>query len=189
MDCGTPGFPILHYLPEFPQTHVHWVDDAIQPSHLLSSPSPPALNLSQHQSLFQWVGSLHPVAKVLEFQHQSFQWMFRTDFLRDWQVGSPCSPKDSQVQWYWSWNSSNLATWCEELTHLKRPWCWERFKAGGEGDYRGWDGWMASPTQCTWIWVNSWSCWQTRRPGMLHSMGLRRVRHDWATEFNWLLSH
>ena len=74
MDCNTPGFPVHHQLPELAQTHVHWVSDAIQPSHPLSSPSPPALNLSQHQGLFQWVSSSHQVAKVLEFQlqHQSF---------------------------------------------------------------------------------------------------------------------
>ena len=74
MDCSTPGFPLLHHLSEFAQTHVHWVGDAIQPSHPLSSPSPPALNLSQHQGLFQWVSSSHQVAKVLELQlqHQSF---------------------------------------------------------------------------------------------------------------------
>ena len=80
------------------QTHVHGVSDAIQPPHPLWSPSPPAFNLSQYQGLFQWVSSLHQVAKVLEFQlqHQSFQWIFRTDFLYDWLVGSPCSPRDSQ---------------------------------------------------------------------------------------------
>ena len=79
----TPGLPVYHQLPEFTQTHVHWVGDAIQPSHLLSSPSPPTFNLSQHQGLFKWVSSLHEVAKVLEFQlqHQSFQWIFRADFL------------------------------------------------------------------------------------------------------------
>jgi len=66
MNCNTPGFPVLHYLPKFAQTHVHWVSDAIQPSHPLSSPSPPALNLSQHQGLFQWVSSSHQVAKVLD---------------------------------------------------------------------------------------------------------------------------
>ena len=83
MDCRTPGFPIHHQLPEHAQTHVHWVGDAIQPSHPLSSPSPPAFNLSQHQNLFQWASSLQQVAKVLELQlqHQSFQWIFRTDFL------------------------------------------------------------------------------------------------------------
>ena len=90
--------PCLSPLPEFTQTHVHWVGDAIEPSHLLSSPSPPAFNLSQHQGLFQWVNSLHEMAKVLklQLQYQSFQWIFRTDFLYDGLVGSPCSPRDSQ---------------------------------------------------------------------------------------------
>ena len=75
--------------------------------------------------------------------------------------------------WCWSWNSHTLATWCEELTHMKRSWCWERLKAGGEGDARGWDGWMASLTQWTWVWVNSGSWWWTRRSGMLQSMGCK----------------
>ena len=83
MDCSTPGFPVHHQLLEFTQTHVHWVGDAIQSSHPLSSPSPPTFNLSQHQGLFQGISSSHQVAKGLEFQlqHQSFQWVFRTDFL------------------------------------------------------------------------------------------------------------
>ena len=83
MDCGIPGLPVHCQLPEFTQTHVHWISDAIQPFHPLSSPSPPAFNLSQHQGLFQWVSSLHQVAKVLEFQlqHQSFQLIC---FRRDW---------------------------------------------------------------------------------------------------------
>ena len=91
MDCSTPGFPVHHQLLELAQTHVHQVGDAIQRSHPLSSPSPPSFNLSQHQGLFQWVSSLHQVAKGLEFQlqHQPFQWIFRTDFLWDWLVGSP----------------------------------------------------------------------------------------------------
>ena len=85
MDCSTPGLPVLHYLLKFAQTHVHQVSDAIQPSHPLLFPSPPAFNLSQHQGLFQWVGSSHQVAKVLELQLQSFQWIYRVDFLRiDW---------------------------------------------------------------------------------------------------------
>ena len=87
--------------------------------------------------------------------------------------------------WCWSWNSNTLATWCEELTHLKRPWCWERLKAGGEGDDRGWDGWMASPTQWTWVWLNSRSWWWTGRPGVVQFIGSLRVRHNWATELNW----
>ena len=83
MDCRTPGFPVHHQLPEFTHAHVHWVGDAIQPSDPLSSPSPPAFNLSQHQGLFKWVSSWHQVAEVLEFQlqHQSFQWIFTTDLL------------------------------------------------------------------------------------------------------------
>ena len=88
----------------------------------------------------------------------------------------------------WSWNSNTLATWCEELTHLKRSWCWERLSAGGEGDNRGWDGWMASPTQWTWVWVDSGSWWWTGRPGVLQFMGSQRVGHDWATELNWTAS-
>ena len=111
MDCSPPGLPVLHHLPEFAQTHVHWIDDANQPSHPLSPPSH-ALSLSQHQGLFQWVGSSHQVAKVLELQHQSFQWIFRTDFLYDWLVLSPCSSGDSQesspAPWFESVNSSTF---------------------------------------------------------------------------------
>ena len=98
MDCSTPVLPVHHQLPEFTQTRVHWVGDAIQPSHPLSSPSPPAFNLSQHQGLFKWVSSFYQVAKVLEFQlqHQSFQWIFRTDLLQNGLVGFPCCTRDSQ---------------------------------------------------------------------------------------------
>ena len=84
--------------------------------------------------------------------------------------------------WCWSWNSNTLATWYEELTHLKRPSCWERLRAGGGGDDRGWDGWIASPTQWTWVWVYSRSWWWIGRPGMLCFMGSRIVGHDWVTE-------
>ena len=98
MNCSMPGLPVHHQLLEFTQTHAHWVGDAIQPSHPLSSPSPPAPNPSQHQGLFQWVNSSHEVAKILEFQlqHQSFQWPPRTDLLWDGQVRSLCNPRDSQ---------------------------------------------------------------------------------------------
>ena len=101
----------------------------------------------------------------------------------------PLQPKGNQSwifnnckDWCWSWNSNTLATWCKELTHWKRPWCWERLKAGGEGDNRGWDGWMASPTQWVWVWVNCASWWWTGRPGVLQSMGLQKVGDNWATE-------
>ena len=76
---------------------------------------------------------------------------------------------------------NTLATWCEELTHWKRPWCWERLKVGGEGDDGGWDGWMASPIRKIWVWASSGSWWWTRRPGTLQFMGLQSVGHDWAT--------
>ena len=85
----------------------------------------------------------------------------------------------------WSWNSKTLAAWYEELTHLKRSWCWERLKAGGVVDDRRWDSWMASPTQWTWVWVDSGSWWWTGRPGVLWFMGLQRVVHDWVAELNW----
>ena len=85
----------------------------------------------------------------------------------------------------WSWNSNTLATWCKKLTRLKRPWCWERLKVGGEGDDRAWDSQMASLTRWTWVWASYGSWWWTGKPGVLESMGLQRVRHDWATKLNW----
>ena len=98
MNRSTPGLPVHHQLPEFTQTHFHQVSDAIQPSHPLLSPSPPASSPSQHQSLFQWVNSSHEVAKVLEFQlqHHSLQRNPRADLLQNGLVGSPCNPRDSQ---------------------------------------------------------------------------------------------
>ena len=82
----------------------------------------------------------------------------------------------------WSWSSNPLASWCEELTHWKRSWCWERSKAGGEGDNRGWDGWMASPTQWMLVWAISGSWWRTEEPGVLQSMGSWIAGHDLVTE-------
>ena len=83
----------------------------------------------------------------------------------------------------WSWNSNTLAIWCEGLTYLKRPWCWERLKAGREGDDRGSDGWMTSPTQWTWVWASSGNWWWTWKPGMLQYMVSQRVGDDWMTLF------
>ena len=97
------------------------------------------------------------------------------------------SPNIHWRDWCWSWNSYTLATWCKELTHRKRSWCWWRFKVGGKEGDRGWDGWMASQTQWTWVWVNSGSWWCTGRPGVLQSKGLQRVGHDWVTELNWTI--
>ena len=128
MNFSTPGLPVHHQLPESTQTHVHWVDDAIQPSHPLSSPSP-APNLSQHQGLFKLVSSSHQVAKVLVFQlqHQSFQWTPRTDLLQDGLVGSPCSPWDSQesspTPQFKSINSSALSfLYSPTLTSIYDHW-------------------------------------------------------------------
>ena len=98
VEWGMPGFPVHHQLPQLTQTHVHWVGAAIQPSYPLSFSFPPTFNLSQHRNIFQWVSSSHEVAKLLEFQlqHQSFQWIVRTDFTWDGLAGSPCCPRDSQ---------------------------------------------------------------------------------------------
>ena len=103
----------------------------------------------------------------------------------------PVQPKGNQSwifrkDWCWSWSSNMLATWCRELIHWKRPWCWERLKTREEGDDRGWDGWMASPTRWARVWVNSESWWWTGKPGVLQSMGSQRVGHDWMkwTELN-----
>ena len=129
MNCSTPGLPVHHQLPEFTQTHVHQVSDAIQSSHPLSSPSPPAPNPSQHQGLFHWVHSSHRVAKGLELQlqYQSFQWIVRTDFLEDWLAGSPCCPRDSQesspTPQFKSINSSALSfLYSPTLTSIHDYW-------------------------------------------------------------------
>ena len=96
------------------------------------------------------------------------------------------SPEYSLEDWCWSWNSNILAIWCEELTHWKRPWCWERLRAGGEGNDRGWDGWIASLTRWTWVWVNSGGWWWTGRPGMLQSIGVAKSQTwlSYWTELN-----
>ena len=91
---------------------------------------------------------------------------------------------DSKAETPVLWSFSNT-TWGEELTHWKRTRCWERLKAGGVGDDRGWDGWMASPTLWTWVWASSGSWWWTEKPGVLQSMGSQRVGHNWATVLNW----
>ena len=129
MNHRTPGLPVHHQLPESTQTPVRWVSDANQPSHPLLSPSAPALNPSQHQGLFQWVSSLHQVAKVLKFQlqHQSFQWTPRTDLLYDGLVGSPCSPRDSQesspTPYFKSINSSALSfLYSPTFTYIHDYW-------------------------------------------------------------------
>ena len=97
------------------------------------------------------------------------------------------SPEYSLEGRCWSWNSNTLSTWCEELTHWKKPWCWARLKAGRMKRGWGWDGWMASPTQWIRVGVSSRSCWGAGKPGVLQSMGLQRVEHGWVTELNPIL--
>ena len=147
------------------------------------------------------------------FFSSSHEWMWELDYKEIWVLKNWCfwtvvlektleSPLDCKEicpvhpKGYQSWiftgrtdaEAETPLLWppdkWEELTHLKRPWCWERLKAG-EGDDRGWDGWMASPTQWTWVWVNSRNWWWTGRPGVLRSMGSQTVGHDWVTELNW----
>ena len=142
------------------------------------------------QILFQWINK--------HLNQESWapkNWCFWTVVLEktlesplDCKEIQPVHPKGDQ-----SWvfiggtdvEAETLATWWEELTHLKRPWYWERLKAGGEGDDRGWDGWMASLTRWTWVWVSSGSWWWTGRPGVLWFMGLQRVGHNWMTQLHW----
>ena len=105
-----------------------------------------------------------------------------------WSNQSDCSKRKSVLNihwkdWCWSWSANTLATWCEELTHWKRPWCWERLKEGGEGDDKGWDDWMASPIRWTWVWESSGGSW-TGKPGMLQSMGCKKSD---VTELNELV--
>ena len=107
----------------------------------------------------------------------------------------PVNPKGNQSvlnirwkDWCWSWNSDTSATWWE-MTHWKRPWCWEKVKAEGVGEKRGWNGWMTSHTRWTWVWASSWGWWWTGKPGMLQSVGLQKVVHDWVTELKHWTEH
>ena len=122
-------------------------------------------------------------------------WWFRTVVLQK-TLESPLNSKEikpvnpkrksilniHQKDWYWRWSSSTLATCCKELTHWKKPWCWERVSAWGAGGNRGWDGWMASPTQWTWVLANSRRWWRTGNPGFWQSMGSKRAGHNLPTE-------
>ena len=119
-------------------------------------------------------------------------WTRESTLTREWgEVNKRIKPVNPKVKqpvnihwkdWCWRWSSNILTTWCEELTHWKRFWCYERLRAGGKGGGRGWDGWVASPTQWIWVWANSGRQSRTEKLGMLQSMGLKRVRHDWVTE-------
>ena len=107
----------------------------------------------------------------------------------NWFILKEISPEYSSEGLMLKWNSNTLATWCKELTHWKRPWCWETVKAGGEGDERGWDGWMASPSGWTWVWVGSGGWWWTGNPGMLQSMESQRVGRDSVSQLNQSTSY
>ena len=129
VDCSMSGFPVLHYLPESDQTHIHWVSDVIQLSHPLLPTSPPALNLSQHQDLFHWVGPSRQVTRVLELQlqHQSLWWIFRTDLLQDGLIWSLCCPRISQesspIPQFESINSSAVSLlYGPTLTSIHAQW-------------------------------------------------------------------
>ena len=133
---------------------------------------------------------------IKEAEHQRIDafelWCWRRLLRIPWTARRSNSPSKRKSvlnihwkDWCWSWNSNTLAAWWEELTHLKRLWCWEWLKAGGGGDDRGWDGWMASLTQWTWVWVNSGRWWWTGRPGVQQCMESQWVGPDWATELNW----
>ena len=102
--------------------------------------------------------------------------------LKNWCFQTVVLEKTHWKDWCWSWSSNTLATWCKEPTHWKRPWCWERLRAGGEGSNRGWDGWMTSSTQWTWVWANSRRWWRTGKPGVLQSLRSKRVGHNRETE-------
>ena len=154
----------------------------------------------------------YPIARAFDLLFSSHVRMWELDYKETWAPKNGCfwtvmlektlespleckeiqpvHPKGNVMNvhwkdWCWNWNSNTLSTWCEELTHLKRSWCWERSKEGGERDDREWGGWMASPTRWTWVWASLGSWWWTEKPGM-QSMGWKRVSHDWVTEWNWI---
>ena len=169
MDCSTPGFPVHHQLLELAQTHVRWVGDVIQSSHPLSSPSPPAPNPSQHQSFFQWVNSSHEVAKDQSFSFSispSNEHPGLISFRMDWLNLLAVQGTLKSLLRHHRSKASILQLSAFFTVQLSQPYMTtgktipltrhtERLKAGGEGDDRGWDGWMASPTRWTWVWACS----------------------------------
>ena len=161
MDCSMPGFPVHHQLPELAQTQVHWVSDDTQPSHPLLSPSP--------------LPSIFPGLRVF-----SLKSVLCIRGLKYWSFSFSISPSNE-----YSGLISFRIDWLDLLAvqgSLRRPLQHHSSK-GGKGDDRGWDGWMASPTQWTWVWLDS-ELVMNRRPGVLQFMGSQRVRHDWATKLN-----
>ena len=175
MNCSNPGLPVHHQLPELAQIHVHRVSDTIQTSHPLSSPSPPAFNFSQHQGLSQGVSFSHQVARILQFQSQcqSFQWIFITDFLQDWLVGSPCSPRDSQesspTPQFKSINSLAFSfLYGPTLTYIGLPWWLRQSSICLQWRRPGFDPWVRKIP-----WRRKWQPTPVHLPGKFH--GLRRL--------------
>jgi len=180
MNCSTPGLPVQRQLPESTQTHVHSVSDAVQPSHSLSSPSPPTLNLSQPM-----------LSKVFFYTFLVFALLQPHMFEKtlesplDCKEIQPVHPKGDQ-----SWVFIGRTDVEAETPILWPPHVsWERLRVGGEGDDREWDGWTASLTLWTWVWVDSGSWRWTGRPGVLQFMRSQRVGHDWATELKLKTTH
>ena len=145
------------------------------------------------QQRMRWLNLELPMQKAERWRIDAFElWYWRRCLRSPWtsrrsnlSILKEITPEYTLCSLMLKLKLQYLATWCKELTPWKRPWCWERLKAGGEGDNRGWDGCLASPTRCTRVWVNPLSWWWTGRPGMLRFTGSQRVRHDWVIELNW----
>ena len=181
MDCSTSGIPLHHQLPEFTQTHIHWVSDASQPTHPLSSPSP-AFNLSQHQGLFKWVSSSHQVAKVLEFQLQvqSFQWTLRTDRPLVWTGGISLQSKglcflSAAVPFYWALHAYNTNL-------ISQDSLLQSFIAV----LMDWWSWLGNRNKC-WMWGQP--------ENLIHSVGLHlpispiwKLFLKWFHSFSWSIA-
>ena len=171
MHCSMPGLPVHHKLPEFTQTHVHRVGDTIQPSHPLSSPSPPAPDKAECQRI------------------DAFElWCWRRLLRVPWTARRSNQSILKEINLEYSLERLMLKLKLQYFGHLmqmadslEKTWCWERLKARGEGNDRGRDDWMASLIQWTWVWASSGRRWRTGKSGMLQSMGLQRVGHDWTT--------
>ena len=185
---------------DLPDAGIEPGSPALQEDALTSEPSATRQHIKKQRHYFANKG---PSSQSYGFS-SSHVWMWELNYKESWAPKNWCfqtlvmektleSPLECEgIQWVkskanhwkywcWSWNSNMLATWCEELTDWKRPWCWERLKVGREGDDRAWGGWMASLTQWTWLWANSEREWQ-EKPGVLQFMGLQRIGQDLATE-------
>ena len=194
MDCEIPGFPVLYCLQEFAQTHINWVSDAIPRAHPLSRPLLLPSIIPQYQDLFHWVSSSHQATKVLELQHQFFQWIVRADFLQDCLVWSPCCPRDSSrvssstTVWKYKFFGTQPSLWSNSHIHLvtqmvkNLPPMWEiRVWSLGQED-------LLEKGMETYSSILAWRIPWTEEPGGLQSTRSQRVRHDWSTNTHTLTS-